>query len=249
MAFARNLEGSVLHTTDALHLSSLFSNASALFCAMEPSQPLSHQSLAHSFPCNRGRGYLEKNPPTVFRILCQVPFALSPFLATHPKDRYLSPLFATLPKMRPRKSFVCHTYDTPWVLFTNQRPSYPWEAGTQSRRNRKGRGTRSNAPSGTRPKLLNRFSEDDAGCQLFTLIVAGLARWNVRGVSGRSFISRFAVTSATVVPAAAPTGPPMAAPVAPPARAPIKTPPPAPPPIHSRWCFKWPRPSSWDEKV
>src|SRR5206468_3328227 len=81
-----------------------------------------------------------------------------------------------------------------------------------------------------------------AAGQLFTLIVAGLASRNVSGVSGRSLMSRFAVTSATVVPAAAPTGPPIAAPIPPPAKAPIKTPPPAPPPIHSRWCFMWPWP-------
>src|SRR2546422_646062 len=67
-----------------------------------------------------------------------------------------------------------------------------------------------------------------AAVQLFTLIVAGLASRNVSGVSGRSLMSRFAVTSATVVPAAAPTGPPIAAPIPPPAKAPIKTPPPAP---------------------
>ena len=35
-------------------LSSVFSNTSALFCATEPSQPLSHQELPHSFPCNGG---------------------------------------------------------------------------------------------------------------------------------------------------------------------------------------------------
>jgi hypothetical protein len=35
-------------------LSPLLSVDYALFCAMEPSQPLSHQSLAHSFPCNGG---------------------------------------------------------------------------------------------------------------------------------------------------------------------------------------------------
>ena|SRR5690348_90473 len=37
-------------------LSPLTSIYYALFCAMEPSQPLSHQSLPHSFPCNGGWG-------------------------------------------------------------------------------------------------------------------------------------------------------------------------------------------------
>lgn len=36
-------------------LSPLFSITCALFCAMEPSQPLSHQSLPDSLPCNGGR--------------------------------------------------------------------------------------------------------------------------------------------------------------------------------------------------
>ena len=35
----------------------LFSFSSALFCATEHSQPLSHQSLPHSFPFNGGWGY------------------------------------------------------------------------------------------------------------------------------------------------------------------------------------------------
>src|SRR5690348_10465937 len=38
----------------ARDLSPLLSVNCALFCAMEPSQPLSHQSLPHSFPCNGG---------------------------------------------------------------------------------------------------------------------------------------------------------------------------------------------------
>lgn len=80
---------------------------------------------------------------------------------------------------------------------------------------------------------------ESAARQLFTLMLAGFDSWNVSGVSGRSLRSRFAVMSATVVPAAAPTGPPIAAPIPPPAKAPIRTPPPAPPPIHSRWCFMW----------
>ena len=44
-----------LHNTRT-SLTALFSSSSALFCAMEPSQPLSHQSLPHSFPCNGGWG-------------------------------------------------------------------------------------------------------------------------------------------------------------------------------------------------
>src|SRR5439155_19340685 len=88
-----------------------------------------------------------------------------------------------------------------------------------------------------------------AARQLFTLIVAGLARRKLSGVSGRSRTSRFAVTSATVVPAAKPTGPPMTAPNPPPAKVPIKTPPPAPPPIHSRLCFLWLWPTSREARV
>src|SRR5689334_13540371 len=38
---------------------------------------------------------------------------LSPFLATHPKDRPVSPLLATHPKTASRKLFVCHTYEPP----------------------------------------------------------------------------------------------------------------------------------------
>ena len=36
------------------YLSPLPPISCTLFCAMEPSQPLYHQSLAHSFPCNGG---------------------------------------------------------------------------------------------------------------------------------------------------------------------------------------------------
>src|SRR5690348_3984756 len=39
--------------------SPFFSSTSALFCAMETSQPLSCQSLAHSFPCNGGWGCIQ----------------------------------------------------------------------------------------------------------------------------------------------------------------------------------------------
>src|SRR5262249_22514221 len=45
------------------------------------------------------------------------------------------------------------------------------------------------APSGTRPRLQVRGV--DAERQLFTLIVAGFARWKVSGVSGRSLRLRF----------------------------------------------------------
>src|SRR5262249_38191710 len=44
------------------HLTPFFSIPSALFCAMESSQPLSHQSLPHSFPCNGGRGGIVHPP-------------------------------------------------------------------------------------------------------------------------------------------------------------------------------------------
>lgn len=40
-------------------------------------------------------------------------FATSPLFATDPRNRQLSPLFATHPKTRSRKSFACHTCDTP----------------------------------------------------------------------------------------------------------------------------------------
>src|SRR5207249_8084301 len=36
---------------------------------------------------------------------------LTPLFATDPKNLPVSPIIATLPKTRYRKSFVCHTYD------------------------------------------------------------------------------------------------------------------------------------------
>ena len=36
---------------------------------------------------------------------------LTPVFATHPRNRLLSPFFATLPKIPSRKSFLCHTCD------------------------------------------------------------------------------------------------------------------------------------------
>src|SRR5712692_10822907 len=75
--------------------------------------------------------------------------------------------------------------------------------------------------------------------QLLTLMVTGSASLKVSGVSGRSLMSFFPVTRATVVPAAAPTGPPMSAPSPPPTTAPIRAPPPAPPPIHAQLRFLW----------
>ena len=44
----------LLHQTNASYLSFLFSYGCAPFGATEPSQPLPHQSLPHSFPCNGG---------------------------------------------------------------------------------------------------------------------------------------------------------------------------------------------------
>src|SRR5215831_17705133 len=41
-----------------VHLTPFFSIASALFCATESSQPLSHESLPHSCSCNGGGGAL-----------------------------------------------------------------------------------------------------------------------------------------------------------------------------------------------
>lgn len=38
---------------------------------------------------------------------------ITPLFGTDPRNRELSSLFATHPKMGPRKSFACHTYDTP----------------------------------------------------------------------------------------------------------------------------------------
>src|SRR5690348_15909516 len=105
MVFARNLEGPFLSTKDVFDLSSLFSYASALFCAMGPSQPLSHQSLAHSFPCNGGRGYLEKNPPPVLRIFFQVTYTVSPLFLALTKTAG-GTLF--LPKVEPSTPLSCY---------------------------------------------------------------------------------------------------------------------------------------------
>src|SRR5438552_2770330 len=51
--------------------------------------------------------------PPFFRIFFQVSFALSPVFATDPRNRQLTPLFATHPKKASCKSFACHTCDTP----------------------------------------------------------------------------------------------------------------------------------------
>ena len=47
-----------------------------------------------------------------FSIFCSL-FALTSFLATHPKKRFVSLFLATLPKTQHSKSFRCHTCDTP----------------------------------------------------------------------------------------------------------------------------------------
>src|SRR6266705_1354648 len=47
---------------------------------------------------------------------------LSPFLATHPKNRLLTPIIATLPKPHSRKPFACHTSKTPRGVMVS---SYP----------------------------------------------------------------------------------------------------------------------------
>jgi len=60
--------------------SPFFSSTSALFCAMETSQPLSCQSLAHSFPCNGGWGCIATAQLPEFRTFFQVTYARSPFV-------------------------------------------------------------------------------------------------------------------------------------------------------------------------
>ncbi len=62
------------------YLSPLHPIRCALFCAMELSQPLSHQSLAHSFPSNGGCA-LHGQPPPVFRRYFQVTYNLSSFVS------------------------------------------------------------------------------------------------------------------------------------------------------------------------
>jgi hypothetical protein len=61
-------------------------------------------------PCNGGESVSLAHPlatrPSPRAIV-------SPVFATHPRNRQLTPLFATHPKTGPRKSPVCHTYDTP----------------------------------------------------------------------------------------------------------------------------------------
>src|ERR1700752_446087 len=55
----------------------------------------------------------------LFPIPFQVPSALSPVFATDPRNCQLITLFATHPKTGLRKSFACHTCDTPrgvWVV-------------------------------------------------------------------------------------------------------------------------------------
>jgi hypothetical protein len=66
----------------ACDLSPLLSAYYALFCAMETSQPLSCQSLAHSFPCNGGWGCIAAAQLPEFRTLFQVPYPLCPFFLT-----------------------------------------------------------------------------------------------------------------------------------------------------------------------
>jgi hypothetical protein len=92
------------------HLIPLISSNSALFASNADSQPLSHQSLPHSFPCDGGGSVSLADPLPTRHSLCA---ALSPVFATHPKNRRLTPLFATLPRTGSRKSIICHTYDTP----------------------------------------------------------------------------------------------------------------------------------------
>jgi|SRR5690348_6594245 hypothetical protein len=96
------------------HLIPLFSSNSALFCAMERPQLLFHQSLPHSFPCNGGGGVSLAHPLPIR----DSPHAtVSPVLATHPKNRQLTPLFATHPIAGSCKSLNSHTYDTPRGVF------------------------------------------------------------------------------------------------------------------------------------
>ncbi len=86
--------------TTSYDLSLFFSYASALFCATEPSQFLSHQSLPHSFPCN-GRCVSGSNPfSSVFRRFFQVTYNLSSFLS-HSSENCRGG-WGILPKTEPR---------------------------------------------------------------------------------------------------------------------------------------------------
>jgi|SRR5690242_15575568 hypothetical protein len=62
-------------------------------------------------PLMRPRRAVLLTPPLQTSALLKT--RLSPFLATHPRNRPVSPLLATLPKTASRKPFVCHTYETP----------------------------------------------------------------------------------------------------------------------------------------
>lgn len=65
------------------YLSPLPTTRYALFCAMEPSQPLSHQSLPHAFLCNGGCAPVNNPSLPVLCTFFQVTYSLSSFLS-HP---------------------------------------------------------------------------------------------------------------------------------------------------------------------
>jgi hypothetical protein len=64
----------------------------------------------HPFAPSNSANPLPKSPP--FLATCLSPLAttsLTPFLATHPRNRLVTPAFATLPNSLDLKSFICHT--------------------------------------------------------------------------------------------------------------------------------------------
>ena len=68
------------------YLSPLPSLTYALLCATRPSQPLSHQSLPHSFSCNGGCAPGNSPSPPVLRRFFQVTYTLSSFLSHSSKN-------------------------------------------------------------------------------------------------------------------------------------------------------------------
>ncbi len=72
---------------------------------------LSLQPLPHSLPCNGGGSPFSASCPPSANSYS--PLFLSLLFATHPRNPQLTPFFATLPKTPSRKSFACHTCDTP----------------------------------------------------------------------------------------------------------------------------------------
>ena len=107
----------------ASDLSLLLSVDYALFCAMEPSQPLSHQALPHSFPCNGGWWVPALAPSPVhspFTPSCLLLFSSTYALPNRLSDEDSRP--ACLERSRRERaqrvegSLPCHTPFTPTHL-------------------------------------------------------------------------------------------------------------------------------------